>query len=179
MQRPYYTKISLIIILLFIFSSFASAAQTSKFRVTDVRDGDTISIRVNSFAGIPLKTERVRLIGIDAPELKQEGWGRQAKRHLKRLISESDWVVTVEFDIEQRDKYGRLLAYLWGKDGRLINERMVADGYAMVYTFPPNIKYTERFLSAQKKAQANKAGIWGKNRLRKSPGEWRIEHPRR
>ena len=88
--------------------------------MTKVHDGDTVSIRVSSFARIPIRTERVRLIGIDAPELEQE-WGWHAKRYLKKILSESDWIVSVETDVEQRDKYGRLLAYLWDKDGRMIN----------------------------------------------------------
>lgn len=178
MKLSYYTRFSLIIILvLFITFPTANASQ-QKFRVTEVHDGDTISIRTRSFAGVPLKIERVRLIGIDAPELKQEPWGRLSKRYLKKLISESDWVVSIEFDVEQRDKYGRLLSYVWDKKGRLINEKMIENGYAMLYTIPPNVKYAEKFTAAQKKAQARQIGIWGKKGLRKSPEQWRMEHPR-
>jgi micrococcal nuclease len=178
MKLSYYTRLSLIIILvLFITFPTANASQ-QKFRVTEVHDGDTISIRTRSFVGIPLKTERVRLIGIDTPELKQEPWGRRAKKHLKKLISESDWVVSIEFDIEQRDKHGRLLIYAWDKKGQLINEKMIGDGYAVVYTIPPNVRYVERFTAAQKKAQALRIGIWGKKGLRKSPEQWRMENPR-
>jgi micrococcal nuclease len=178
MKLSYYTRFSLIIILvLFIAFPTANASQ-QKFRVTEVHDGDTISIRTRSFAGIPLKTERVRLIGIDTPELKQEPWGRRTKKHLKKLISESDWVVSIEFDIEQRDKHGRLLSYVWDKKGQLINEKMIGDGYAVVYTIPPNVRYVERFTAAQKKAQALRIGIWGKKGLRKSPEQWRMKNPR-
>ncbi len=150
-----------------------------KFRVTRVHDGDTISIRVSGFAKLPIKTERVRLIGIDAPELRQEPWGWLAKKQLKKLISESDWVVNVEFDVEQRDKYGRLLGYLWGKDGRMINETMLESGYAVLFTLPPNVKYAGRFTAVQKRAKAARAGIWSKGGLiRESPYEWRRRHPR-
>lgn len=178
MKLSYYTKFSLIIILVLFITSPTNAAYSEKFRVTEVHDGDTISIRTRSLAGIPLKIERVRLIGIDAPELKQEPWGRLSKRYLKKIISESNWVVSIEFDIEQRDKYGRLLCYAWDKKGRLINEKMIENGYAMLYTIPPNVKYAERFIAAQKRAQALQIGIWGKRGLRKSPGQWRREHPR-
>lgn len=178
MKLFYYTRFSLIIIL-FLFITFPVVnASQQKFRVTEVHDGDTISIRTRSFAGVPLKIERIRLIGIDAPELKQEPWGRLSKRYLKKLISESDWVVSIEFDVQQRDKYGRLLSYLWDKKGRLINEKMIENGYAMLYTIPPNVKYVDRFAAAQKKAQARRIGIWGEKGLRKSPEQWRMEHPR-
>ncbi len=178
MKLSYYTRFSLIIILLLFITFPTVNASQQKFRVTEVNDGDTISIRTRSFAGVPLKIERVRLIGIDAPELKQEPWGRLSKRYLKKLISESDWVVNVELDVEHRDRYGRLLGYLLDKKGQLINEKMIENGYAMLYTIPPNVKYTERFIAAQKRAQMRRVGVWGKKGLRKSPEQWRREHPR-
>ncbi len=146
--------------------------------VTSVHDGDTVSIKVESFAGFPLKIERVRLIGIDAPELGQDPWGRKAKRHLKKLISESGWAVNVEFDVEQRDKYGRLLGYLWSKkNGTLINERMIENGYAVLFTFPPNVRYAERIVEYQKRAQSKGLGIWGMKGLTQNPSLWRKDHP--
>lgn len=181
----YKNLLTLIVLFLFVASSLNAQDLISgtlnkkglkKFRVTEVHDGDTVSIRLSGFAGIPYKTERIRLIGIDAPEIKQEPWGRQAKRHLKKLISESDWVVGIELDVEERDKYGRLLAYLWDKKGRLINERMIEDGYAVLYTIPPNIKYAEIFISAQKKARSKKVGIWKKDGLKMTPEKWRKEN---
>ncbi len=150
----------------------------NSYVVTEVHDGDTVSIKVKSFAGFPLKIERVRLIGIDAPELKQDPWGRNAKKHLKKLLSESDWVVNVEFDVDQRDKYGRLLGYLWNRrSGTLINEKMIEDGYAVLYTFPPNVRYADRLIDAQKRAHARGLGIWGNKGLTKYPAQWRKEHP--
>lgn len=151
--------------------------RNKKFRVTEVHDGDTVSIRISGPLGLPVRTERIRLIGVDAPELKQEPWGRISKRFLKRIISQSDWIVFVEFDIEQRDKYGRLLAYLWTKKGEMINEMMVLNGYAILYTIPPNVKYVDRLVSAQRHAQMKKLGIWGKKGLRETPQQWRKAHP--
>lgn len=178
MRRFYYTKISLIIFLVIFITSPLYALPGTSYVVTNVHDGDTVSIKVESFAGFPLRIERVRLIGIDAPELKQDPWGRKAKKHLKKLISESGWVVNVEFDVDQRDKYGRLLGYLWSRNkGTLINEQMVEDGHAVVYTFPPNVRYVDRFVDAQKRAQSKGIGIWGKMGLTQSPAEWRKEHP--
>ncbi|BCB97141.1 thermonuclease [Dissulfurispira thermophila] len=178
MQLFYYTRFLATITLILFITSPINTAYGEKFRVTAVHDGDTISIRTRSFAGIPLKTEQVRLIGIDAPELKQEPWGRMSKRYLKKLISESDWVVNIEFDVEPRDRYNRLLCYIWDKKGQLINEKMLENGYAVLYTVPPNVKYTNRFIEAQKKAQIRKIGIWRKGGLKESPEQWRKEHPR-
>src|SRR5512135_3072522 len=153
MRRYYYTKIVIIIFLMAFITSPLYALPGTSYLVTDVHDGDTVSIKVKSFAGFPLQIERVRLIGIDAPELGRDPWGRKAKKHLKKLISESDWVVNVEFDVEQSDKYGRLLGYLWNRrKGALINEQMIEDGYAVLYTVQPNVKYAERFVGAQKRA---------------------------
>ena len=112
MRRFYYTRIVAIIFLIAFITSPSYALPGNSYVVTAVHDGDTVSIKVKSFAGFPLKIERVRLIGIDAPELGQDPWGRKAKKQLKKLVSESDWVVNVEFDVDQRDKYGRLLGYL-------------------------------------------------------------------
>ncbi|MFN3265126.1 MAG: thermonuclease family protein, partial [Aquificaceae bacterium] len=56
---------------------------------------------------------------------------------------------------------GRLLAYVWLSDGRMLNEVLVKEGYAMVYTIPPNVKYQERFLQAQRYARENRKGLWG------------------
>lgn len=178
MRFFYYNVIAAIILpLIFLFSP-VHAAHGPLFRVTAVQDGDTVTIRAKSFAGIPIKTERVRLIGIDAPELRQEPWGRRAKCYLKRLLSKSNWIVEVEYDVEQRDQYGRILGYLWGRDGALINEKLVEAGLAVPYTFPLNVKYAERFTEAQNKAKAGKAGFWKEGGLTEAPRLWRKAHPR-
>ncbi|MCX7944171.1 MAG: thermonuclease family protein [Deltaproteobacteria bacterium] len=134
--------------------------------VVGVPDGDTLKIR---FEG---KTESVRLIGIDAPEIDQEEWGRKAQERLYALTPPGS-VVILEFDVAKRDKYGRLLAYVLTKDGRLVNEILLREGLVVLYTVPPNIKYTERFREAQYFARENAIGIWGKNGLTMSPQEYR------
>lgn len=181
MKYFYYTRF-LILITFFLALPSISEAQTyrgSRFKVVEVNDGDTISIKAGTFLGVTTNIERLRLIGIDAPELGQEPWGRLSKKYLQRLIRESDWTVYVEFDVEKRDDYGRLLGYVWDKKGRLINEKMLEDGYAVLYTIPPNVKYAKRFILAQKSAQQKRVGIWGKKGLKKSPEQWRIENPRK
>jgi micrococcal nuclease len=180
MYRLYYnTKTFLILFALLLVASSAHAVSGNKYVVTQVHDGDTISIKAESFAGFPLRIEKVRLIGIDTPELKQEPWGRKAKKHLKKLLSESDWIVNVEFDVQERDKYGRLLGYIWSRNkGILINQKMIEDGMAVLFTFPPNVRYEDRFTEAEKMASKKGIGLWGPNGLTQKPADWRREHPR-
>ncbi|MCX8031253.1 MAG: thermonuclease family protein [Thermodesulfovibrionales bacterium] len=169
---------ALIVIILFCLLSNQSLAIINKSPVvvTEVHDGDTISIRTRSFFGITISVEKIRLIGIDAPELNQEPWGRKAKKYLKKLINESGAEVFLEYDVDRKDRYGRTLAYIWDKKGRMLNEKMIADGYALLYTVPPNVKYVELLSEAQKKARNSKLGIWGKNGLKEKPKDWRREH---
>lgn len=141
-------------------------------RVHQVHDGDTITLRWNG------KKYRMRLIGIDAPEMKQRPWGRRAKEHLIQIMKRTNWTVYVETDVERIDKYGRLLAYLWTRKHALINERMIVDGYAVMFPIEPNTKYSERFSTAESRAREGQKGIWGPEGLQESPVEWRKKHPR-
>lgn len=141
-------------------------------RVVRVNDGDTVTVSLNG------RREKIRLIGIDAPEMGQGSWGGRAKRHLEDILSSSR-SVSVEYDMERRDKYGRLLAYIRTTDGRLVNAEMVRDGYAVLFTFPPNVKHVGEFTSAQRQARERKRGIWGNDGLSQLPVDWRRQHPRR
>lgn len=141
--------------------------------VVNVYDGDTVGVLVNGIE------ERIRLIGIDAPEMGQVPWGEKAKRFLEDLLASQGRTVTLETDVEQRDKYNRLLAYLRMKDGRIVNEELLLNGYAMLFTVPPNVKYVERFKAAQSSARQKKLGIWGDGGLTQSPPDYRKEHPRK
>ncbi len=141
-------------------------------RVIAVNDGDTVTIRMNG------KQFRTRLIGLDAPEMGQEPWGKKAREHLRTLLKDSGWNVSVETDIEKFDKYGRLLVYVWTKDKTFINERMLADGYAVLFTFTPNTKYVDLFRKAQRNARDNKSGIWRPDGLKERPTEYKKKHPR-
>lgn len=140
--------------------------------VVAVHDGDTVSIIINK------RQEKVRLIGIDAPEIGQKPWGENAKEHLETLLSSSGWKVTMEFDVDKRDKYGRMLAYLWTSKREMINLLMIKDGYAMLFTFPPNVKHTNELRDAQREARDRERGIWAENGLKEKPGDYRREHPR-
>lgn len=141
-------------------------------KVTKVHDGDTVSVIINN------NEERVRLIGIDAPEMGQGQWGRKAKRKLQEIIRKSDKTVRIELDVDERDKYGRVLAYLWTKDMNMINEELVKSGYAFLYTIPPNVRYVERLKRAQEIASSKGIGIWSERGLNERPSDYRKIHPR-
>lgn len=120
-------------------------------------DGDTIEV---SFRGRSLT---VRLIGVDTPEtvhpFEPVGcFGPAASGFTESFL---DGVrVGLEFDAERLDPFGRTLAYVW-VERRLFNKLLVARGFATVATFPPNVRYVDRFLSAEREARAAQRGLWG------------------
>lgn len=124
--------------------------------VARVIDGDTIEVHLNG------REESVRLIGIDTPETVHpsrpvECFGKAASQFTTdRLAGRT---VRLEFDVERRDRYGRLLAYAW-RDDKLFNHMIVRRGYAQIATYPPNVKYVDRLLAAQRKARTEGAGLW-------------------
>jgi micrococcal nuclease len=140
--------------------------------VVEVHDGDTVSVTVDQ------KREKVRLVGIDAPEMGQKPWGEKAKKYLETLLSSSGWKVKLEYDVEKKDKYGRILAYLWTTEGEMINLLMLKKGYATLFTFPPNVKHVNEFRAAQRTARDGRLGIWSEQGLKERPGDYRRQHPR-
>jgi len=141
--------------------------------VLRVLDGDTLKIEHQG------RIESLRLIGIDTPESRvnkkakkdaarnQEdikkiiSLGREATRYLKRLVKPGD-TIKIEFDRRIRDKYGRLLGYVYLPNGKMLNEEIVKAGYANLMTYPPNVKYQDIFLRAYREARENNRGLWGK-----------------
>lgn len=118
-------------------------------RVTRVVDGDTIECA---------RIGRVRLIGIDTPERSQAPFGTQATEALTLLLGEARSIV-LEADVEQRDRYDRLLAYVW-VDGRMANWLLARSGWAVQLTYPPNVRYVERFSEAVAAAREENRGLW-------------------
>lgn len=162
-------------IALFLFpalDSSSAAERLSEARVIAVNDGDTVTLRMNG------KEYRTRLIGMDAPEMGQEPWGKLARGHLRTLLKDVKWRVTVETDIVKYDKYDRLLAYLRTPGGEMLNERMLRDGYALLFTIQPNSRYVDRLRKAQRAARDEKRGIWGPDGLTESPRDYKKSHPR-
>lgn len=102
-------------------------------------------------------TERVRLEGITTPALSQAPWGTAAQTYLERSIAQNP--VRLESDLESRDDQGRRLAYVW-RDHLLLNEQLVAEGYALATPHSPNQKYDRRLANAQNSARTQGLGIW-------------------
>jgi micrococcal nuclease len=103
--------------------------------------------------------ERVRLLLIDAPELAQPPWGDSAKAALEALLPEGRQL-RLEYDAERRDDFGRLLAYLWLDDGRMVNEAMATAGYVVLLHYPPNDRYLARIRAAVDGARDARRGLW-------------------
>lgn len=116
---------------------------------TMIHDGDTIRCADG---------RRVRLIGMDTPELDQGAIGRITRDTLRALIPPGTHV-RLEFDVDRTDRYGRTLAYVW-VGGRMLNEVMIQKGLALVLTYPPNVRYVERFTKAQAEARRARRGLW-------------------
>jgi micrococcal nuclease len=114
---------------------------------------------------------RVRLIGIDSPESAQAPYGAAARDALRRLLKPGI-TVRLETDVAATDHYGRVLAYVW-LDSTLVNERMLRDGWAMLYTVPPNLKHVDRFRQTQNEARARGAGLWGQGGFACAPSDFR------
>jgi micrococcal nuclease len=125
-------------------------------KVTRVVDGDTIDIS-SSVEG----RSRVRLIGMDTPEVYfgTQPYGPEASAFAKRELDGEE--VGLELDVQKIDPYGRLLAYVYLPNGEMFNETLLKEGYAQVATFPPNVKYKDRFLKAQREAREANRGLWG------------------
>src|SRR5690606_28591545 len=108
------------------------------------------------------KTETVRLILVDTPETKHpskpvQPCGPQAYEFTKRMVSGKK--VELELDVQERDKYGRLLAYVY-VGGKSVQEALLAEGLAKVSVYPPNVKYVDKYRAIEKKAKEAKKGIW-------------------
>ncbi|QZT35497.1 thermonuclease family protein [Caldalkalibacillus thermarum TA2.A1] len=124
--------------------------------VTRVVDGDTFVAEING------QEERIRLILVDAPESIHpskpvEPFGPEASEFAKEMLEGKE--VHLELDVSERDRYGRVLAYVWIGD-RMFNEMLLEKGLARVAVFPPNVKYVDRFRQIEKEAQRKGIGIW-------------------
>jgi micrococcal nuclease len=129
--------------------------------LVDVVDGDTIRVYMPDG-----REEKVRYIGLDAPEMAHEDspgeyLGAEAAIHNAELLAVGELVL--ETDIEVRDDFGRLLAYVWADDV-FVNERMILDGYARARDYPPNLSRQDQLWEANDKARAAGVGIWAEGK---------------
>ncbi len=123
------------------------------FLVKRVVDGDTIELGDG---------RTLRYIGIDTPETVKPNtpvqcFGKEASKKNKELVEGK--YVTLEKDVNETDKYGRLLRYVY-LDGVFINEQLVKEGYAHAASFPPDVSKQEQLKEAEKFARENNLGLW-------------------
>ena len=152
-----YALVVLAIAVLFLGIAFSCAGRyvhdKEIYGVKRVIDGDTIELT---------NGESVRLIGGDTPETKHpykpvEYFGEEAYRFTKRMVEGKK--VRLEFDWQERDRYGRLLAYVYLMDGRFVNAEIIKQGYGHAYTKYP-FKFLEEFRHYEREARGNKIGLW-------------------
>lgn len=127
-------------------------------RVVKVVDGDTIHVQVGS------AREKVRYIGVDTPETKDprkpvQCFGEKASQFNERLVG--DELVRLVGDVEERDRYGRRLAYVHRvRDGLFVNAELARLGYAQPLTIAPNVRFAERFAALAREARDAGRGLW-------------------
>ena len=131
--------------------------------VERVVDGDTIIINVSENDLGLNRRERVRLIGVDAPETvhpsrEEEPYGREASDFTKNNLEGK--YVYLDFDIELRDRYGRVLAYVYTENGEHFNARLVKEGYGIAY-LNYEFKYMDEFSRYESEAKRKRLGLWG------------------
>jgi len=160
-----------------VSSAFAEIpSNTREAKIVQVIDGDTVIVELNR------QREHLRLIGIDTPESRPNkrserqaadrhtdqktilGLGRRSSDHTRKLLPKKSQV-RLEFDVERRDHYGRLLAYIWIPsqgygEAKMANEEILRAGYAYPLSVHPNLKYRDRFSRAFKEARQAKRGLW-------------------
>ncbi len=143
---------------LLLLAAPAASAAALEGTVVRIVDGDTIHVKVAD------RIEKVRYIGMNTPELHhptkgEEPGGREATEANRRLLAGKR--VRLETDVQTRDRYGRLLAYVWVGDA-MVNAELVRQGYAQVMTVPPNVRHQELFVKLQREAREAGRGLWAR-----------------
>ncbi|MGL4607471.1 MAG: thermonuclease family protein [Eubacteriaceae bacterium] len=134
------------------------AQQNMEYEVKRVVDGDTIVLKNGE------EDMKVRLIGVDTPESvhpdksKNVPYGKVSSEFVKELLSGKN--VKLEYDVSPTDKYGRVLAYVYLPDGKMLNEIILKEGHGVLMTIPPNVKYVDRFINAENSAKEERIGLW-------------------
>jgi micrococcal nuclease len=146
-------KLSTIVIPVLILFFLLSTSHAEIYKVKRVIDGDTLLLT---------NGERVRLIGVDTPETKHpqkpiEYFGKEAYFFTKQMVDGKE--ARFEFDRQKRDRYGRLLAYVYLLDGTFLNAEIIKQGYGFAYTRFP-FKHMEEFRRYEREARENRKGLW-------------------
>lgn len=145
-------KNTLLIIFLLILLCLSPIVYSQTYQVSKVIDGDTIELE---------NGERVRYIGIDTPEFRAnqepDPYAQEAYEANRNLVDGKE--VYLEFDVQERDRYGRILAYTY-VDDLFVNAWLIENGYAQILTIPPNVAYQDLFLKLERQAREENRGLW-------------------
>lgn len=138
------------------------------YEVVNIEDGDTLTVNMNG------NHERVRFIGVDTPEVRDprkpvQCFGRAASNFTKQLIGEKDVRLEADPESSNRDRYNRLLRYIYLPDGTLVNAEIIKQGYGFAYTSFPFAK-KEEFKAYEDNARQNNLGLWSQCTL--TPNEY-------
>lgn len=158
-------------VVLLLTTGLQAANTMEAATVKRVIDGDTLKIIYQG------REESIRMIGIDTPESRKNkkafkdsarsgndveaitAMGKEAATYVRSVVRKGDRV-NIEFDVQQRDRYGRLLGYVFLDNGRMLNEEIVKAGYASPMTIPPNVKYQDRFQKVYREAREERRGLF-------------------
>lgn len=138
----------------------AEQNQPGLYRVTSFADGDTISVDMEG------TTEKIRFIGVDTPETHDprksvQCYGQSAAAFTKNLIGANRVRLQTDSETTNRDRYNRLLRYVYLPDGRLVNSEIIRQGYGFAYVYFPFTKM-EEFKRLQTEAERKSLGLWGR-----------------
>lgn len=138
---------------------FTSDNNAKYYKVVKVIDGDTIDVDIDG------KISRIRMIGVNTPEVVDprkpvECFGREASNKAKELLSGQEVRLKNDNPQDDKDKYDRLLRYVWLKNGLFYNLEIIKQGFAYEYTYDIPYEYQREFKDAQEYAQENKLGLW-------------------
>lgn len=156
----YFLVFVIIGLLFFTLGYFSRCPQASQpYPVVEVVDGDTIRVKIGR------KIEVVRLIGINTPEVEniyrhQECFGPEASKETKKLLTGKKVFLLPDPQVANRDKYKRLLRYVFLENGEFINAKLVKEGYAFNYFYQP-FQFINYFGYLEKKAREKRIGLWG------------------
>ncbi len=158
-------KFSIFVIPILILFFLLSTSHAEIYKVKRVIDGDTLLL---------INGEKVRLIGVDTPETKHpqkpvEYFGKEAHLFTKQMVDGKE--ARFEFDRRKRDKYRRLLAYVYLLDGTFLNAEIIKQGYGKAYT-KFRFKYMEEFRRYEREARENKRGMWEKSDQKSENGRF-------
>ncbi len=142
----------------------ATPLDTNLCTVIRVVDGDTVACAEAS--------ERIRLLLVDAPELGQGQAATDARLALESLLPPGT-IARLELDVQERDRFGRILAYLHTPGGEFVNEELARRGFAVMLVVPPNVRHVDRIRAAVEDARINRRGLWGGSAFECAPVDYR------